>query len=141
VNPRNYRDPVWSDIKVSLAGIVSNLILAVGFTVVLAGLQFLLSRLGSGPVLGLLSQAAALGIFINLILAFFNLIPIPPLDGSHVVYHLLPGPWRAKYREMGRYGIGLIMLLVFVYPPAFSVLLSPVYYLFDLALAFVAIFA
>lgn len=140
VNPRNYRDPVGGDIRVSLAGIVSNLILAVLFTFALAAFQALGSRVGSGTALGFLSQGAAFGIYINLILAFFNLIPIPPLDGSHVVYHFLPKPWRAKYREFGRYGIGVIMLLVFVVPGGFRLLLYPVDYLFNLALSFVAIF-
>ena len=140
VNPRNYRDPVGGDIRVSLAGIVSNLILAVLFTFALAAFQALGSRVGFSGAIGMLSQAAYFGIFINLILAFFNLIPIPPLDGSHVVYHLLPRPWRAKYREFGRYGIGLIMLLLFVLPGGFSLLLVPVNYFVDLALAFVAIF-
>jgi Zn-dependent protease len=139
VNPRNYRDYVRGDIRVSLAGIVSNLILAVVFTLLLAFLQWLGVRVGFGYLLSILSQAAYFGIFINLILAVFNLIPIPPLDGSHVVYHLLPRNLRAKYREFGRYGIGVIMLLVFVVPDGFRILLLPVTFLMDLALAFVAL--
>ncbi|MGD2123273.1 MAG: site-2 protease family protein, partial [Gemmatimonadota bacterium] len=139
VNPRNYRDYVRGDIRVSLAGIVSNLILAVLFTLLLAFLQWLGTKVGFGYVLPLLSQAAWFGIFINLILAFFNLIPIPPLDGSHVVYHLLPRNLRARYRELGRYGIGVIMLLLFVVPDGFSLLLRPVTFLMDLAQAFVAL--
>ena len=139
VNPRNYRNYVRGDIRVSLAGIVSNLILAVLFTLLLAVLQGLGSRIGFGTIIVILSDAAFFGIFINLILAFFNLIPIPPLDGSHVVYHLLPQGLRAKYREFGRYGIGVIMLLVFVVPGGFGLLLRPVYFLMDLAMAFVAL--
>ncbi len=139
VNPRNYRDHKWGDIRVSLAGIASNLILAVLFTLFLAFLQGLGSVAGHGGVISALSQAAYFGLFINLILAVFNLIPIPPLDGSHVLYHLLPVSVRAKYQELGRYGLGVIMLLVFVVPDGFSLLLWPVTYLVDLALAFVAI--
>jgi Zn-dependent protease len=141
VNPRNYRDYKWGDIRVSMAGIVSNLILAVVFTLMLVVLQMVGSAIGFGTVIWVLNQAASFGLFINLILAFFNLIPIPPLDGSHVVYHLLPNNLKAKYREFGRYGIGLIMLLVFVVPDGFELLLIPVTYLVDLALAFVAMFA
>jgi Zn-dependent protease len=141
VNPRNYRDYKWGDIRVSMAGIVSNLILAVVFTLMLVVLQMVGSAIGFGTVIGVLNQAAFFGLFINLILAFFNLIPIPPLDGSHVVYHLLPNNLKAKYREFGRYGIGLIMLLVFVVPDGFELLLIPVTYLVELALAFVAMFA
>ncbi len=140
VNPRNYRDYKWGDIRVSLAGIASNLILAVLCTLALALLQGLGSAMGSfGGVIWILYQAAFYGLYINLILAVFNLIPIPPLDGSHVVYHLLPQNLRARYREFGRYGIGLIMVLVFVVPDGFELLLLPVTFLVELALAFVAL--
>jgi Zn-dependent protease len=140
VNPRNFRDYMWGDIRVSLAGIVSNLILAVLFTLLLAILQGIGSSMGSfGGVNSILSQAAFYGIYINLILAVFNLIPIPPLDGSHVVYHLLPQNLRAWYREFGRYGIGVIMLLVFVVPDGFEMILRPVTFLVDLALRFVGL--
>jgi Zn-dependent protease len=142
VNPRNYRDYKWGDIRVSLAGITSNLILALLFTLLMAALQFLSSSMGSlGGIGSVLYQGAFYGLYINLILAVFNLIPIPPLDGSHVVYHLLPQNLRTRYREFGRYGIGVIMLLVFVIPDGFRLLLWPVYYLVDLALAFVRIWA
>jgi len=139
VNPRNYRDYKWGDIRVSLAGIASNLILAVLFTLLMVVLQFLGSSMGiSGGVVGILYQAAFLGLYINLILAVFNLIPIPPLDGSHVLYHLLPPTLRARYREVGRYGIGIIMLLVWVVPDGFRLLLWPVTFLVELALLFVS---
>ena len=78
---------------------------------------------------------------LNVILAVFNLIPIPPLDGSHVVYHLLPAELRARYREVGRYGIGIIMVLLWWVPDGFSMLLSPVTFLVELALRFVALWA
>jgi Zn-dependent protease len=140
VNPRNYRDYKWGDIRVSLAGIASNLILALLCTLALAFLQGLGSAMGSfGGVISILYQAAFYGLYINLILAVFNLIPIPPLDGSHVAYHLLPQNLRARYREFGRYGIGVIMLLVFVVPNGFELLLLPVTFLVELALAFVAL--
>jgi len=135
-----WADYKWGDIRVSLAGIASNLILALLCTLALALLQGLGSAMGSsGGVISILSQAAFYGIYINLILAVFNLIPIPPLDGSHVAYHLLPQNLRARYREFGRYGIGLIMLLVFVVPDGFRLLLLPVTFLVELALAFVAL--
>ena len=136
VNPANYRDYRGGDIRVSLAGIVSNVILAVLFTVVAAGLA---PVAGTPGVFSTLFAMARIGIFINLILAFFNLIPIPPLDGSHVLYHLLPPGVRNRYRETGRYGLGIIMLLVFFVPGAFSVLLWPVNYLMSLANDFIGL--
>ena len=140
VNPRNYRDYKWGDIRVSMAGIASNLVLALFCTLAMALLQAFSSATASfGSVIGILYQAAFFGLYINLILAFFNLIPIPPLDGSHVMYHLLPQQLKAKYRELGRYGIGIIMVLLWVVPGGFSLLLQPVDFLMGIAEAFVGL--
>ncbi len=127
VNPRNYRDYKWGDIRVSLAGVASNLVLAILCTGLL-WVFLALESMGGGlsGVYPVLQQMAFFGLFINLILAFFNLIPLPPLDGSHVVYHLLPPELGARYREVGKYGIGILMLLIFVFPGALSFLLWPV---------------
>ena len=115
VNPRNYRDFKRGDIIVSLAGVVTNLILAVMamFLVALIGL------VGRGlpalaPSASILQLMLVYGILINLVLAFFNLLPIPPLDGSHVVKYLLPPAWALKYEQFGRYGILALMLLMMV---------------------------
>lgn len=134
VDPRNFRTPVASDIKVSLAGIVSNLALAAIFTllaVIFGKLQFALE--GGAGVLGILILLCRFGVFINLILAFFNLIPIPPLDGSHVLFHLLPGSVALRYREMGRYGILVLMGIMILFPSVFYVLLWPVFVIMGLA--------
>ncbi|RLB20087.1 MAG: hypothetical protein DRG73_10790 [Deltaproteobacteria bacterium] len=52
------------------------------------------------------------GVKINIILAMFNLIPIPPLDGSHVLAYLLPQSLSIKYQQFGRYGFVIILLLI-----------------------------
>ncbi len=134
IDPRKFRDFRGGDIRVSLAGIVSNLILAVVFTlmtVVFIKLQ------GAFPIgestFGFLIRTARFGVLINLILAIFNLVPIPPLDGSHVVYHFLPRAWRAAYQRAGRYGILVILGLAYFYPPFFTIVLWPVFALFGLA--------
>jgi len=138
VNPGNFRDFKWGDIRVSMAGIAANLLLAVIFTLVLVVLLKVDGFSGgSGPVIPILIQAASFGLFINLILAVFNLIPIPPLDGSHVVFHFLPPHLGLKYREMGRYGIGILMLLVFVFPGGIELLLWPVHLLLSVATLFI----
>ena len=132
VNPRNYRSYPAGDIRVSLAGIVANLCLvvlcAVGLVVVvlLQDLPLFGGRMGIS-----IAQVLTYGVFINLILAYFNLIPIPPLDGSHVLYHLLPPAAGARYRALGRYGVTLLFLTVLVFPGAFGVLLSPVFWAFE----------
>lgn len=143
VDPRNYRDYRAGDIRVSLAGIVSNLVLAALFTVA-AGLFTAVSVRVSGDtavVVGFLRGVTLYGVFINLILAFFNLIPIPPLDGSHVVYHVLPRSLRGRYRELGRYGILILVAIMFLVPDAFSVLLSPVYVVMGWADWFIRLWA
>ena len=139
VNPRNYRNYRAGDIRVSMAGIVSNLCLVVLFALLLAALAALQGiPFFSGEVGINIVTVATYGIFINLILAYFNLIPIPPLDGSHVLYHLLPPAVGARYREMGRYGVTLLFLTVVVFPGAFSALLSPVFISFSWIVRLVA---
>lgn len=134
VNPLNYRNYVAGDIRVSLAGIVSNLILAVLSTVLMAVLVKL-DSVGALPASGFDPVFVALefGIVINLILAFFNLIPIPPLDGSHVLAHALPKEVAVRYRDFGQYGILAVMGIIYFVPDALSVALSPVYFLRGLA--------
>lgn len=124
IDPRYFRSHPWSDIRVSLAGIVSNLALAALLTLVAGPL---VGWLGSGtPAAETVSTGIAYGIYLNLILAFFNLLPIPPLDGSHVLAHLLPARLAGPYRRFGRYGIVALMALVFFLPGVLQTLLTPV---------------
>ncbi|HEX7119745.1 MAG TPA: site-2 protease family protein [Longimicrobiales bacterium] len=138
INPRNFRNYRRGDILVSLAGVAANFCLAIVFTVVVV----LLIHLGRaapvlGPSVGILVDMARYGVLINLVLVFFNLIPIPPLDGSHVVYHLLPPRLGARYRELSRYGI-LILLAILLFAPSVLVVVSwPVRALQDLSEAFI----
>jgi Zn-dependent protease len=138
VNPANYRDHVWGDVRVSLAGVVSNMGLAVLAT--LASVAVLKLEAGVGPLGGVtaaLSQMALYGIVINVVLATFNLIPIPPLDGSHVLYHALPARLAVPYQRSGRYGILVLMGLMFLAPGAFRLLMWPVGALVGAADAFI----
>lgn len=132
VNPNNYRHPVWSDIKVSLAGIAANLALALLFTLWIIVAIKVEPWVGAG-VGDWLVLAGRFGIFINLLLAVFNLVPIPPLDGSHVVYHLLPRQLGERYYAFGRYGILVLMAVLFLVPGAFGWLLRSVDLLMGLA--------
>lgn len=138
VNPANYRDYRKGDILVSLAGIAVNLLLVPVFILLMAlgvwGGRAMPSMAG---LFSAIVTAGGLGILLNLILAVFNLLPIPPLDGSHVLYHLLPASVRDDYRRLGRYGLGILLLLVFLVPGALSVALAPAYALMDVALAVV----
>jgi Zn-dependent protease len=116
-NPLNTKDPRTAGGKIAFAGPLSNFILAVIFSAFL--------RIGqivglSGDMLLLFMEV----IIVNLSLGVFNLVPIPPLDGSKVLFSLLP-PTRQVYRfaeTMERYGF--IILIVFIY--AGSRFLAPV---------------
>lgn len=115
VNPRNFRDYKRGDILVSLAGVAVNFVLAIVFAFVFVGIvwgQRIFPDLGTSWAL--LGQMAQYGIAINFVLVLFNLIPIPPLDGSHVLYHLLPPAIGARYRDLGRYGMIILFGILFL---------------------------
>jgi len=131
VNPANFRDPVGGDIRVSLAGIVVNLILAFCFALLLVPLVRLAGP-DSPEMWGILYMAAYYGVMINLILAFFNLIPIPPLDGSHVMRHLLPESLRGPYASLGRFGILILLGILYFVPGGFGVVMVPVQFVANL---------
>ena len=57
------------------------------------------------------------GIQINVVLAAFNLLPLPPLDGSHVMKYLLPPAWSLSYQRLGRYGLILVFVLIWFQAP------------------------
>jgi Zn-dependent protease len=107
VNPRHFKDLKRGQIIVSGAGPTSNLMLAVLFTAAL----FLAFRVAPEPSAGNpLFLFLALGIRLNVLLAIFNLIPLPPLDGSHLLQWALPNGLGHRYiRTIGPYG-GLILL-------------------------------
>jgi Zn-dependent protease len=136
VDPRRFRDHPWSDIRVSMAGIVSNLGLAVGF-LAMAAVVGLISPMLPTVAVTALGLIAAYGLFINLLLAFFNLLPIPPLDGSHVVANLLPHRLAIPYRKFGRFGLIAIMLLLILAPQTFSTILAPVTWVFRFSMGLV----
>ena len=133
VNPRNYRHYVRGDIIVSLAGIVTNLFLFVAFAAAFALIGALAKLLPSLlETFKILQHMAVYGMSFNVILAFFNLIPIPPLDGSHVFYHLLPPAAGLRYRQFGRLGFLPIMAISFYMPGVVGVFLWPAARLLDL---------
>lgn len=128
VNPRKYRNYKKGDILVSGAGVVTNLILALVWAVVFIVVGLVGNALpGAAPVLDTLQRMMVYGIWLNLVLCFFNLIPVPPLDGSHIMYHLLPPRAGAWYRGLQRFGYLPIFALMFLFRPAIGFLLTPAY--------------
>jgi Zn-dependent protease len=126
VNPRKYRNYRRGDIIVSLAGIATNFGLFVLSTAVfaIAGLVAL-ALPALSPTFEILQRMLYYGMYLNLILAFFNLIPIPPLDGSHVFYHMLPPGAGLKYRRLQALGFLPILIVAWMFPGALRLLLWP----------------
>jgi Zn-dependent protease len=130
VVPRNYRNFKRGDIIVSLAGIASNILLAIGalLVVVLLGL---IGRAvpAAAETCAILQVMMSFGIFFNIVLAYFNLLPIPPLDGSHVFKYLLPPKWAVQYQALGRFGLLILILLFTLGSSLFGRIMLPVYVL------------
>lgn len=113
VNPFNYRRPVLGDICVSVAGVAVNFLIAVIMILLLNIVPFV-----SGNPTGTLIAHVLLRVaLLNLVLAMFNLIPIPPLDGSHLFKYLLPQELRLSYEKLGRTGAGFIILILIINIP------------------------
>ena len=103
-NPYNLRDQKFGPAKIAIAGPLSNLFLAIVF-----GLILRFVPLGNEAFQTFL----AIIVYINLILAIFNLVPIPPLDGSKILAAFLPIAWQEKLFALERYG--LILVILFLY--------------------------
>jgi Zn-dependent protease len=103
VNPHNLRNPRVDDILVSMAGPAMNLILAVAL-MALARVGLLIH---AGQMVDVCVQMAAL----SLLLCFFNLIPIPPLDGSHVLRNLTGMSWEA-YAKFAQFGFIAVIVVI-----------------------------
>jgi Zn-dependent protease len=132
VNTRNFRDYRRGDVLVSIAGVTANFLLALVFFLAALGLSAAGVESSAPGLAGGLRRMSEFGLFLNLLLGIFNLIPIPPLDGSHLLYHLLPPALGARYREVGRYGIVLLFLVILV-PGLLGTLLFPVRFLMEIA--------
>ena len=128
VRPDRYRNFRRGDIIVSLAGVATNLVIAIVCTLLFIAIG-LLGRAapGAGDVIGIAQRMLSWGVWLNLMLAFFNLIPIPPLDGSHVLYHLLPAGLRERYRTFQRFGFRPLLALMLLFPALLQPLLIPAY--------------
>lgn len=111
VDIRRLYNPRWGMMWVALAGPAMNVLLAF-----IAALLAHLAGLLDGDWVGLLYRSVALFMLVNLVLASFNMLPIPPLDGGRVVTALLPYALARPYAGLERYGLFIVLGLLFVLP-------------------------
>ncbi len=111
------RSPRWGMVLVAAAGPGVNLVLAFGFGLLAHGL-FLGSESLPDGVVAWLARFLAMSMLVNVVLAVFNLIPIPPLDGGRILVGVLPAPAARAVASLERAGLMLVLGLVFVLPLA-----------------------
>ncbi|MFH1541227.1 MAG: site-2 protease family protein [Elusimicrobiota bacterium] len=111
INPYRLNNPVKDMVKVAMAGPCSNFALAVLSALII----WLLKIAGINPyagINGLIIKLLYINVQINLVLGVFNLIPIPPLDGSRIVSAFLPTEIACKYNQLERFGVFIIFFLL-----------------------------
>ncbi len=124
VNPRYFRHARRDSFFVSIAGPLSNMLLALLFAMCLRLLLFLPPETLSGTVAGKYAiQTLQIGIIANFCLAWINLLPLPPLDGGHIVEALLPYPLSHQFAQLSKYGF--IILILLLASDALNLVLSP----------------
>lgn len=118
INPYNFKDQKWGTLKVSTAGPLSNFAVAIVFG--------LFIRFFDYPQIAPLIQLFSIIVFLNILLGLFNLIPIPPLDGSWILFRFLPARAEKIRIFLQQYGIFILIFLLF------SGVLTGLYYLINI---------
>lgn len=111
VNPANFKNFRSDDILVSVMGPASNLALAFVFSVI-TGIVLMVTPGDPSGATEFFVRIMLNGVYLNIILAVFNMLPVPPLDGSHVLASLLPQQLGDNYRRIGFLGIFIVLLLL-----------------------------
>jgi len=121
INPYNFTDYKKGMIWVSSAGIITNLMVAWILAILV---KFV-------PFPAIIAHALIFGVRINIVLAVFNLLPIPPLDGSRLFQMLLPSPYSDFISRLEPYGF-FVLLLILIFPPTQILLWSVISFIFNL---------
>ena len=113
VNPYRFRHGAMGDVLVSVAGPGANLAMAAVFGAL-------------GTLVPAFRPIGYAGVLINVVLAVFNLLPIPPLDGSRIIAPLLPPRWRWQWNQLEQYGFLFLFLVLFFFNAALWRVIGPV---------------
>jgi Zn-dependent protease len=122
INPYNFRDQKYGSFKVSLAGPSANLAIALFFGLILRFVHLPVAFAGFGLMLSYI-------VYINILLAVFNLLPIPPLDGSHILFTFLPPSMAKTKLFLQQFGFFILIFIIFF---AFSWIVAIINWLFHL---------
>ncbi len=121
INPYNFTDYKKGMIWVSSAGIITNLMVAWILAILV---KFI-------PFPAIIAHALIFGVRINIVLAVFNLLPIPPLDGSRLFQMLLPSQYSEFIYKLEPYGF-FVLLLILIFPPTQMLLWGIISFIFNL---------
>lgn len=113
-NPYNLRDQKWGPVYVALAGPFSNFVLAAVFGLIMRVMP-----------MGDITLFLSIIVYTNILLGVFNLIPIPPLDGSKLLFALLPPSATHVRVALERYGIWILFAIIFLFPGVYRALVLP----------------
>jgi len=112
-NPRNLRNLRRDSVLIGLAGPAANLALVLATIVLLRGVAMAAGFSDNSMTLALILRTLIFLTFINLLLMLFNLIPLPPLDGHHLVEALLPPKTAEQFEKLGPFSLIILFVLVF----------------------------
>jgi Zn-dependent protease len=140
VNLLNLRDPKRDMLWVALAGPASNMFLAFVFGMIIRFIGVQNFRyLSMGNIFDLLLVMLVYAVIINLALAVFNLLPIPPLDGAKILYALIPSEHESSFHQYEQYGsvilVGLILMGMFLRIPILWYFIEPFVKIFSIIFA------
>ena len=128
INPYNFRDQKYGSAKAAIAGPAANIFIALIFGLLIRFLSFETSIFFQNLI-----SIFIFIVWVNLLLAFFNLLPIPPLDGSHILFAFLPSSMDSLKLFLTQYGFFILLFVIFFFFQQFIPLIN---YLFTLIVGF-----
>ena len=133
INRNNFKNKLRDEAIVSFAGPMANLIFAVILFIILFSFAGL--HQGSSDNMQRILYVLNMGGYFNIFLFAFNLLPIPPLDGSHILYDIFPNKFMAKYLNAGTYG--LLILLVFIFSPLWGYFVKIINFIYGILISII----
>ena len=136
INLRNLSKPRRDSLLVALAGPMANFFMAITWAIIIKIGVFLLARNLPGALA--IYAMGVVGIQLNLVLMVFNLLPLPPLDGAHIISSLLPSKLAMQYERIASFGLPVLLVLVYfgivgaIIRPIIAFLYSAIYLIFNL---------